>query len=72
VHKGTAYPGEHDAIVTQTQWGAVHASLQISPRVRVYRTRNITAPLLRRLILDSEGRARFPSHSRGRGGQMYR
>jgi hypothetical protein len=72
VHKGTAYPGEHDAIVPQAQWDAVHAVLQISPRVRVNRTRNTTAPLLRGLIFDSEGRAMSPSHSRGRGGQMYR
>jgi hypothetical protein len=72
VHKGTAYPGEHDAIVTQAQWDAVHAILQVSPRVRVNRTRNTTAPLLRGLIFDSEGRAMSPSHSRGRGGRMYR
>jgi DNA invertase Pin-like site-specific DNA recombinase len=72
VHKGTAYPGEHDAIVTQAQWDAVHAILQVSPRVRVNRTRNTTAPLLRGLIFDSDGRAMSPSHSRGRGGQMYR
>jgi site-specific DNA recombinase len=72
VHKGTAYPGEHEAIVPQGQWDAVHAVLQISPRVRVNRTRNTTAPLLRGLIFDSEGRAMSPSHSRGRGGQMYR
>ncbi len=72
VHKGTAYPGEHDAIVAQAQWDAVHAVLQVSPRVRVNRTRNTTAPLLRGLIFDSEGRAMSPSHSRGRGGQMYR
>jgi DNA invertase Pin-like site-specific DNA recombinase len=72
VHKGTAYPGEHEAIVTQTQWDAVHAILQVSPRVRVNRTRNTTAPLLRGLIFDSDGRAMSPSHSRGRGGQMYR
>ena len=72
VHKGTAYPGEHDAIVSQAQWDAVHAVLQVSPRVRVNRTRNTTAPLLRGLIFDSEGRAMSPSHSRGRGGQMYR
>jgi DNA invertase Pin-like site-specific DNA recombinase len=72
VHKGTAYPGEHDAIVTQAQWDAVHAILQVSPRVRVNRTRNTTAPLLRGLIFDSEGRAMSPSHSRGRGEQMYR
>ncbi|MBB5691793.1 DNA invertase Pin-like site-specific DNA recombinase [Roseomonas alkaliterrae] len=72
VHKGTAYPGEHDAIVTRAQWDAVHAVLQVSPRVRVNRTRNTTAPLLRGLIFDSDGRAMSPSHSRGRGGQMYR
>jgi DNA invertase Pin-like site-specific DNA recombinase len=72
VHKGTAYPGEHDAVITQAQWDAVHAILQVSPRVRVNRTRNTTAPLLRGLIFDSEGRAMSPSHSRGRGGQMYR
>ncbi|BDG74057.1 integrase [Roseomonas fluvialis] len=72
VHKGTAYPGEHDAIVSQAQWDAVHAILQVSPRVRVNRTRNTTAPLLRGLIFDSDGRAMSPSHSRGRGGQMYR
>ncbi|QYU69736.1 recombinase family protein [Leptolyngbya sp. 15MV] len=72
VHKGTAYPGEHEAIVTQAQWDAVHAVLQVSPRVRVNRTRNMTAPLLRGLIFDSDGRAMSPSHSRGRGGQMYR
>jgi DNA invertase Pin-like site-specific DNA recombinase len=72
VHKGTAYPGEHDAIITQAQWDAVHAILQVSPRVRVNRTRNTTAPLLRGLIFDSEGRAMSPSYSRGRGGQMYR
>ena len=72
VHKGTAYPGEHDAIITQALWDAVHAVLQVSPRVRVNRTRNTTAPLLRGLIFDSDGRAMSPSHSRGRGGQMYR
>lgn len=72
VHKGTAYPGEHDAIIAQAQWDAVHAVLQVSPRVRVNRTRNTTAPLLRGLIFDSDGRAMSPSHSRGRGGQMYR
>ncbi len=72
VHKGTAYPGEHDAIITQRQWDAVHAILQVSPRVRVNRTRNTTAPLLRGLIFGSDGRAMSPSHSRGRHGQIYR
>ncbi|WP_270933613.1 hypothetical protein [Falsiroseomonas oryzae] len=50
----------------------MHAILQVSPRVRVNRTQNTTAPLLLGLIFDSDGRAMSPSHSRGRGGQMYR
>jgi hypothetical protein len=40
--------------------------------VRVNRTRHTIAPLLRGLIFNSEGRAMSPSHSRGRGGQIYR
>ena len=72
VHKGTAYPGEHDAILTQATWDAAHAILQINPGVRVNRSRNTTDPLLRGLIFDSDGRAMSPSHSRGRRGQIYR
>ncbi len=72
VHKGTAYPGEHEAILTQAAWDAAHAILQVNPRVRVNRSRNTTDPLLRGLIFDSDGRAMSPSHSRGRRGQIYR
>lgn len=72
VHKGTAYPGEHDAILPQSAWDAAHAILQVNPRVRVNRSRNTTDPLLRGLIFDSDGRAMSPSHARGRRGQLYR
>ena len=72
VHKGTAYPGEHDPILTQAAWDAAHAILQVNPRVRVNRSRNTTDPLLRGLIFDSDGRAMSPSHARGRRGQIYR
>ncbi len=72
VHKGTAYPGEHDAILPQATWEAAHAILQVNPRVRVNRSRNTTEPLLRGLIFDSDGRAMSPSHARGRRGQIYR
>lgn len=71
VHKGTAYPGEHDAIVAQAQWDAVHAVLQISPRVRVNRTRNTTPAMLRGLIFDSTGRAMSPSHTQKSDGRRY-
>ena len=72
VHKGTAYPGEHDAIVTQSEWDAVQAILQVSPRSRRNHTRCTTPALLRGLIFDSAGRAMSPSHARGRRGQIYR
>jgi site-specific DNA recombinase len=72
VHKGNSYPGEHDAIITQAQWDAVQAILKINPRVRINRSRNTTAPLLRGLIFDSDGNAMSPSHSRGRSGKRYR
>ena len=32
VHKGTAYPGEHTAIITQELWDKVHSIIAESPR----------------------------------------
>jgi hypothetical protein len=72
VHKGNSYPGEHDAIITQAQWDAEQAILKVNQRIRTNRSRNTTAPLLRGLILDSDGNAMSPSHSRGRSGKRYR
>ena len=34
LHKGKAYPGEHDAIIDADLWDCVHAILQESPRKR--------------------------------------
>ena len=45
---------------------------RISRLLRLRLTERLVAPLLRGLIFDSEGRAMSPSHSRGRGGQVYR
>ncbi len=72
VHKGTAYPGEHDAIITQEQWDAVHAALQTSARARTNRTRRETPALLRGLLFGTDGRAMSPTHARGKRGQLYR
>ena len=72
VHKGTAHPGEHDAIVTSAQWEAAHAVLQVSPRVRRNQTVSQTPALLRGLIFGSDGRAMSPTHARGKRGQIYR
>ncbi len=72
VHKGTAYPGEHDAIVSHEQWEAAHEVLQISPRVRRNQTVSQTPALLRGLIFGSDGRAMSPTHARGKRGQIYK
>jgi DNA invertase Pin-like site-specific DNA recombinase len=71
VHKGTAYPGEHQAIVPQELWDRVHAILRESPRVRANRNRNQTPALLRGLIFGPDGRAMSPTHTRRRG-KLYR
>jgi site-specific DNA recombinase len=72
VHKGTPHPGEHEAIVSQEAWDAVHAVLQVSPRVRRNHSAGETPSLLRGLVFGADGRAMSPSHTRGRRGQIYR
>src|SRR5262245_57800164 len=39
VHKGIAYPGEHQRIIDQTFWDRVHEILRESPRTRAMHTR---------------------------------
>jgi DNA invertase Pin-like site-specific DNA recombinase len=71
VHKGTAYPGEHEAIVAKTLWDKVQAVLAESPNVRAGRTRAQTPALLKGLIFGPDGRAMSPTHTR-RGNKLYR
>jgi hypothetical protein len=71
VHKGTAYPGEHDAIVSRTLWDRVHSILAESPRRRGARNRAQTPALLKGLIFGPTGCAMTPTHTR-RGGKLYR
>ncbi|KAB2910307.1 MAG: recombinase family protein, partial [Dechloromonas sp.] len=71
VHKGTAYPGEHEAIVDRTLWDRVRAILQDSPRKRGAHTRAQTPALLKGLIFGPTGRAMTPSHTR-KGDRLYR
>jgi len=67
VHKGNSYPGEHDAIITQAQWDAVQAILKINPRVRINRSRNNTAPLVRGLPYVPHAAADAAGAEDGRG-----
>jgi hypothetical protein len=71
VHKGTAYPGEHKAIISQALWDKVHSILADSPRRRAARTRAQTPALLKGLIFGPTGRAMTPTHTR-KGGRLYR
>ncbi len=71
VHKGTAYPGEHQAIVTRALWDKVHAVLQESPRKRAADTRASSPALLKGLIFGPTGCAMSPTHTR-KGGRLYR
>jgi len=71
VHKGTAYPGEHEAIVSQSLWDKVHATMAEGARAKAGRTRAQTPALLKGIIFDAEGRAMSPSHTR-KGQRLYR
>src|SRR5436190_1694184 len=71
VHKGTAYPGEHEAIVDRALWDRVHSILQESPRQRASNTRNQTPALLRGLIFGPNGTAMTPTMTK-KGNCLYR
>ena len=71
VHKGTAYPGEHKAIISQNLWARVHAVMQVSPRLRAANTRAQTPALLKGLIFTDGGVAMTPTHTK-KGTRLYR
>jgi DNA invertase Pin-like site-specific DNA recombinase len=70
VHKGTSYPGEHEAIIDRDLWNAVHAILQTSPRLRAS-TRNQTPAMLKGLIFTDTGTAMTPTATK-KGSKLYR
>ncbi len=71
VHKGTAYPGEHEAIIGQSLWDRVHTVMAEGARAKAGRSRAQTPALLKGIIFDAEGRAMSPSHTR-KGQRLYR
>ncbi|WP_127752672.1 recombinase family protein [Devosia sp. 1566] len=71
VHKGTAYPGEHEAIISHELWDKVHAIMEESPRSRACKTRAQTPALLKGLLFAPNGVAMTPTHTRRRG-KLYR
>jgi len=70
VHKGTSYPGEHDAIITQEVWDSVHSILKESPRERRAKNRNSSEALLKGIIFTDTGAAMTPTYTR-KGERLY-
>ena len=71
VHKGTAYPGEHEAIISQDLWNKVRSIIKESPRARANHTRARTPALLKGLIFGADGRAMTPAHTKKKD-RLYR
>ena len=71
VHKGTAYPGEHDAIIDARLWDQVHDILGESPRMRANNSRTQTPALLKGLLFTATGAAMTPSSTK-KGTRRYR
>ena len=71
LHKGKAYPGEHDAIIDADLWERVHAILQESPRKRANNSRAQTPALLKGLIFGENSAAMTPTSTK-KGARLYR
>ncbi|PSO19627.1 resolvase [Bradyrhizobium sp. MOS003] len=71
VHKGTSYPGEHEAIIDRKLWDQVHAILKESPRKRANNSRAQSPALLKGLLFGPDGAAMSPTHTR-KSGRLYR
>jgi len=71
-HKGTRYPGEHEAIVTQDLWDQAHAILEKNHRARGVQTRAQAPALLKGILRCAHcGCAMTPNFTRRRG-KVYR
>ncbi|BDW86472.1 recombinase family protein [Roseicyclus marinus] len=64
VHKGVAYPGEHEAIVDARLWDQVHDIMGESPRKRANNSRTQTPALLKGLLFTATGAAMTPSSTK--------
>src|SRR5262249_54580963 len=72
VHKGTSFPGEHQALITRELWEQVHAILREGPRKRAARRRGLDGPaLLKGLLFGPNGLTFTPTYTR-RGKKLYR
>jgi site-specific DNA recombinase len=66
-HKGASYPGEHEAIVTESLWDAVQRTLAENRVERMTGARAGRPSLLAGLIYDEAGERMTPSHANKKG-----
>lgn len=72
VHKGSAYPGVHEAIITQEQWDKVRTILKRNPQRRAGNSRRQVPALLKGIIFGADGRAMTPTHTKKKDNRLYR
>ena len=74
LHKEKSYPGQHEAIIDQAQWDAVHAILTENNRQRQSETWQRRRPdaLLLGLFFTEDGERYQPAHTRKANGKAYR
>ena len=70
IHKGTSYPGEHKALVSQALWDKVHGFSAREHARRAAHTRAQTPALLKGMIFGPTGCAMTPTHTRKGGGSI--
>jgi len=66
-HRGQSYPGEHQALITQAQWDAVHALIDTDARQRKRVARGEAEPLLSGLLFTDDGERLMPTYTNKKG-----
>ena len=67
VHKGTSYPGEHEAIIDETLWNKVQAVLAGNRVERADGEAGKEPNLLAGIVFDAHGSRMTPTHASKRG-----
>ena len=71
MHKGTSYPGEHEAIVPKALWDRAHAVMAENSKKRAANSKAKAPALLKGLLYGSDGALMTPTHT-SRRGRQYR
>jgi site-specific DNA recombinase len=71
VHRGQAYPGQHESIIEQKLWGQVAARLRANDRAHRQGKSHSTPSLLVGILRDSNGVRYTPTHAVKKG-KRYR